>query len=46
LLYDYFGDKDVEERLSQEEIQMGVCGGGLTEGLDGKTFRIEVVEVK
>ena len=40
------GFKDEESRLSKEEIEKGVCGGGLKLGLDGKTFCIEVKEIK
>lgn len=32
--------------LSAEEIAQGVCGGGRIDGLDGKTFCIEVSEIK
>lgn len=39
------GFKDIEKRLTEEQLAQGVCGGGLTQGLDGKIFTIEVQEV-
>jgi hypothetical protein len=40
------GFKDKHKRLSEEEIKMGVMGGGTVLGLDGKTFCIRVEEIK
>ncbi len=39
------GFKDVEKRLTPEQIALGVIGGGLTLGMDGKTFCIQVSEI-
>ena len=39
------GFKDVEEFLSKEELEQGVCGGGIVKGMDGKVFKIDVTEV-
>ena len=39
------GYKDEEKYLTKEEIDNGVIGGGLTQGMDGKTFCIEVSEI-
>ena len=40
------GFKDEHRYLTQEEIDQGVCGGGVKLGLDGKTFIISIEEVK
>lgn len=40
------GFKGKEDRLSKEEIEQGVCGGGIVEGLDGKLFCIQVSQIE
>jgi hypothetical protein len=40
------GFKDIEKHLTQEEIDEDVCGGGIRQGLDGKTFRVDVTELQ
>ena len=40
------GFKDQDFYLTEEEIKEGVFGGGRIEGMDGKTFKIEVTEIK
>lgn len=35
-----------DHHLTDEEVAMGVCGGGRIDGLDGKMFKINVEEIK
>ncbi len=34
------GFPDKVDRLSEEQLQMGVCGGGYTQGLNGQSFTL------
>jgi hypothetical protein len=38
------GFKKKEERLTQEQLAQGVCGGGIIEAIDGMSFSISVQE--
>ncbi len=40
------GFEDKEDRLSEDEVKKGVCGGGVMLGLNGKVFCIEVTEIE
>ena len=40
------GFKREEHRLTPEQINEGVCGGGITQAIDGMTFEIEVKQLK
>lgn len=39
------GSPTQEFRLTQEEVDAGVCGGGTIEGLDGKDFCITISQL-
>lgn len=40
------GFPTVDTKLTSEQVAKGMMGGGRVDGLDGKSFAIEVTEIK